>query len=183
MLDMVPFGPMEEEVLCAVELCLWQVFGLEVRRCPVRPIPPEAFDTTRAQYGSLPLLARLQRGARAEAHRTLGLTNVDLFIPMLTFVFGQAQVGGRCALVSSARLRQEFYGLEPNASLLTARMVREVVHEVGHTHGLLHCSNPECPMSLSNTIMQVDRKGEDLCQSCWTILEATIAGEEQTMRQ
>jgi archaemetzincin len=187
-IDLVPFGTMQEETLRAIELSLWQVFGLEARRLPVRGLPAEAFDPMRRQYASVAILANLQKAQNPDAVRTLGIADEDLFIPMLTFVFGQAQVGGRCALVSAARLRQEFYGFGPNLSLLSSRIIREAVHEVGHTYGLLHCAHAECPMSLSNTIVQVDRKGEDLCQSCWTRLEMIIAQEhhgtyERTTRE
>ena len=74
-------------------------------------------------------------------NRLLGITDVDLFIPMLSFVLGQAQLGGPTAVVSVARLRQEFYGLPPDLPLLRARAVKEAVHEIGHTFGLTHCAD------------------------------------------
>ncbi len=73
----------------------------------------------------------------------LALTGRDLFVPVLTFVFGQAQLGGRVAVVSLARLRQEFYGMAPNGEILMERAVKEALHETGHTFGLVHCRGPE----------------------------------------
>jgi archaemetzincin len=90
---------------------------------------------------------------------------------MLSFVFGQAQLNGPGAVVSLARLGQEFYGLPANPTLLISRSVKEALHEIGHTFGLTHCSDIRCPMSLSNNVRQVDMKGEELCKSCTIVLE------------
>ena len=68
---------------------------------------------------------------------------------MLSFVYGQAQLQGRVAVVSLARLRPEFHGLPPDPAALERRAAKEAVHEVGHTFGLVHCADRRCPMSLS----------------------------------
>ena len=106
--------------------------------------------------------------------KVLAVTGVDLFIPMLSFVFGQAQFGGSAALISLARLQQEFYGIPPNPGLTTTRAVKECIHEVGHTFGLIHCPDPGCPMSLSNNMRQVDVKSDEFCSNCSIILEEHI---------
>ena len=77
-------------------------------------------------------------------HRVLGVTDVDLAIPMLSFLFGQAQFDGPVAVVSLCRLHQEFYGLPRRRRLLRERTVKEVLHELGHTFGLVHCAEPTC---------------------------------------
>jgi len=91
-------------------------------------------------------------------------------VPMLTFVFGQAQLGGRVAIVSLARLRQEFYGLPADPILVRERAVKEALHEMGHAFGLVHCVDPLCAMSLSTQVEQVDAKLPDVCPSCRTLL-------------
>jgi archaemetzincin len=117
------------------------------------------------------LLRDLASRVLPDAVRVLGVTGVDLFIPMLSFVYGQAQVGGRTAVISSARLRPEFYGAHPVAARTIGRGITEAVHELGHTFGLLHCRDPHCPMSLSHTLIQVDAKGEELCVGCARLLD------------
>jgi archaemetzincin len=102
---------------------------------------------------------------------------------MLSFVFGQAQVGGAAALVSVARLRQEFYGIPANDRLTIARAIKECVHETGHTFGLTHCPDTGCPMSLSNTIRQVDDKGDELCGNCSIRLEESITTLRPRLRR
>ena len=91
--------------------------------------------------------------------RLLGITEHDLFIPMLSFVFGQAQLGGKAALVSFARLRQEFYGIDPADAVFTERARKEMLHELGHTFGLTHCPDRGCPMSLSTGNRPGGRQG------------------------
>ena len=86
----------------------------------------------------------------------LAVTDRDLFIPVLTFVYGHAQLGGRVAVVSLARLRQEFYGMAPNHELLLERAAKEALHESGHTFGLVHCADRSCAMSLATNIRQID---------------------------
>ena len=167
----VPLGSVEDAVLGAIEMCLWQEFGLETRRLPPLDEPGFAHDAKRMQYSSELILQMLRKSSPPDARALLAVTEKDLFIPMLTFVFGHAQFNGTVGVVSLARLRQEFYGLPANHPLLLARAMKETVHEVGHIFGLSHCSNPSCPMSLSNALQQVDRKEEDLCRNCSIVLE------------
>ena len=145
-------------------------FEFDVRVLDPLPDPAGAFDPVRRQYNSVLVLRELVASCPADAHRLIGLTGRDLFIPMLSFVFGQAQLGGRVALVSFARLRQEFYGLPPSPPVFAHRARKEVFHELGHTFGLTHCPDHGCPMSLSTGIAQVDTKSGRYCPSCAAML-------------
>jgi len=124
--------------------------------------PRDAYDARRKQWSSSRILAWLARETPEEA-RVLGVTDVDLFIPILTFVFGEAQLGGRAAVVSTARLGEP--GLQDDRIVL-ARLAKESVHEVGHLLGLRHCDTRGCIMERSAGIFDVDRKGDELCRSC-----------------
>jgi archaemetzincin len=134
--------------------------------------PQFAFEAQRAQFNSTLLLRRIVERKPPHARRVLGLTAGDLFIPMLSFVFGQAQLGGPGAIVSLARLRQEFYGLPPDQELLSGRLRKEVLHELGHTLSLVHCPDPACVMSLATGIQQVDGKSSEYCESCRALIGA-----------
>lgn len=123
--------------------------------------PAGAFDARRHQWSSTRILAWLV-GAAPEG-KVLGLTDVDLFIPVLTFVFGEAQVGGRAAVVSTARLAEP--GL-PDVRVVLERLAKESVHELGHVFGLLHCHAPGCVMGRSASLRDVDRKRGVLCPAC-----------------
>ena len=125
-----------------------------------------AYDSARGQYHSTAILQRMEGLVSDPQVQILGLTGLDLFIPILTFVFGEAQLGGRCALVSLHRLREEFYGLPPDTSLLWSRLVKESVHELGHTLGLRHCRDWQCAMASTHDVERLDLKNEHYCQSC-----------------
>jgi archaemetzincin len=167
-------GSIEPEILEASEICLWHTFGFEVGRTDMYEIPPEAFDGKRMQYSSIEILKMLNRRSPKDATRVLGITQKDLFIPVLSFVYGHAQFEGKVGVVSTARLRQEFYGFPPDQSLLTARVLKEIVHETGHLFGLTHCNDVGCPMSLSTNIRALDRKGVTLCGSCSILLKENM---------
>jgi len=167
----VALGNVEEDVLAAVERGLGHVYAFGVKRLSGLPEPGYAYDAQRGQYSSAHVLRQLITQVPGDALSMLGITQKDLFIPMLSFVLGQAQLSGPAAVISLARLQQEFYGLVPDRSLAVTRAVKEAVHEVGHTVGLTHCADSGCPMSLSNTVRHVDAKGAELCASCIVLVE------------
>lgn len=162
----VAIGGVEEAALREVEACVAEHLGCGVRRLSPLALPAGSFDEQRGQWNSVLLLRQLLAAAPSGCVRILGVTECDLFIPMLTFVFGQAQLNGLAALVSMARLRQEFHGFAPDAEVLRARVRKEAMHELGHTFGLIHCPEPECVMSLSIQVQQVDTKYEWYCDGC-----------------
>ena len=130
-----------------------------------------ALDGRREQFRSDKLLVHLQALA-TDKTTVLGVTAVDLFIPILTYVFGEAQLGGKAAVVSSFRLRNELYGLEADTQLTMDRLVKEAIHELGHTLGLVHCTHPECVMQQSTYAEMIDLKGAEYCEQCRvTLLE------------
>jgi archaemetzincin len=102
--------------------------------------------------------------------KVLGVTSLDLFVPVLTFVFGEAQLNGTAALVSTFRLNETFYGFPPNEALLEERLIKEAVHELGHTFGLIHCRDFACVMHSSTSVEEIDVKGKEFCGSCRKIL-------------
>jgi len=132
------------------------------------PIPEESFNRTRKQYRSNFLLGKIRNYAEKEKtlNRVLGIVNIDIFVPRLNFVFGEAECPGKAALISLYRLKPEFYGEPPNMDLFVERSTKEAVHELGHTLGLRHCLNPFCVMYFSNSIFETDRKQSLFCNKC-----------------
>ncbi|ODS32583.1 MAG: peptidase [Candidatus Scalindua rubra] len=107
----------------------------------------------------------------SEYDRILGIVDIDLYVPELTFVFGEADIAKKVAVISLTRLRQEFDDLPENLTLFRNRIITEAVHELGHTYGLRHCTNNNCVMFFSNTLSDTDQKGAVLCSNCKKILE------------
>ncbi len=163
-----------EEDLAAIESAAAKLLGVETRRLAPLPDPVYALDPRRRQYSAVDVMRAFALAAPAGESKVLGITERDLFIPMLTFVFGQAQLNGRLALVSLARLRQEFYGMPEDRTVLLRRALKEVAHELGHTAGLAHCPDRQCSMSLSTDIAQVDGKGAGYCASCGALIRANL---------
>ncbi len=124
------------------------------------------YDPGRRQYNGNALLKHVDAIPVAENNKTLGLFNVDLFIPILTYIFGQAFLGGRTGIASLYRLNNECYGLKADNKLLLDRFRKEMIHELGHTFGLIHCKVPTCVMRSGTYVEDIDQKDHRLCPAC-----------------
>jgi archaemetzincin len=173
-LAVAPVGPAPGLVLSAMEVALGEAFRLPVQRQGTIKEPVGAFTPARAQWSSTAFLETLLARVPSAASRLLGVTERDLFVPVLSFVYGQAQLGGPVAIVSLARLRSEFYGLPPAPAVLARRAATEAVHELGHTFGLVHCLDRRCPMSLSIDLPDLDGKTATPCAACGALLEGSV---------
>jgi len=172
-LQMVVVGdgvPLEARDRMAVTLA--HSFGFSAKVIGETLNPDGAFDVSRNQYHSTRILEQLARVDAGQDSRVLGITGFDLYVPVLTFVFGEAQLAGRCALVSCHRLRDEFYGLPPRPDLLEERLIKEAMHELGHTYGLRHCENWECVMASTHSVERLDLKKIEFCPACRKVIHA-----------
>lgn len=165
-LRLLPIGDVNDEVLPFLRSALQQYLQVPCEVIPAVLDPSATFHAERGQYHSSQLLAAMQELANAASWRVLGVTDVDLYIPILTFVFGEAQTDGTCALVSTRRLRQEFYGLPLDQALLEKRLLKEALHEIGHTCDLTHCDDYLCAMAASHAVEWIDMKDPAFCEDC-----------------
>ena len=176
-LQLVPVYMGEQAALLpSVARHLEQTFGVTVEPHPPGFDPELAYDDARGQYDSRVLLAQLLRDLRPGCSRVLGITGADLFIPVLTFVFGEAQLSGRAAIVSTHRLGNEPFGIPSSPGLLLGRLIKEAVHELGHTHGLVHCHDGRCVMASSTYVEEIDLKGDRFCYQCLRRLRSLAPG-------
>ena len=153
------------DVLADLAAELAPVFRMACQVRPERLDVAFAHDRMRNQHHSTAILQAMQPLAESGA-RLLAVTSVDLYVPVLTFVFGEAQLTGSCAVVSLHRLREEFYGLPAREELMRERLVKEAVHELGHTFGLRHCDDWRCVMTSSHGVERLDGKGAGFCVLC-----------------
>lgn len=124
------------------------------------------YDPARRQYDGNRLIQFIHTEYGNNNRKAIGLFRVDLFIPILTFIIGQAVYKGNAGVVSLYRLKNELYGLKKNDALLFERFCKEIVHELGHTFGLTHCFSPACVMRSSTYIEDVDQKELRFCAKC-----------------
>jgi len=129
-------------------------------------LPLHAYNSARRQYNSTILLEYLAITKPRGYEKYLGIVDADLYAGELNFVFGEATLNGDSAIISLYRLRPEFYSSSADEELFRARVLKEAVHELGHTFGLTHCRNPECVMHFSNSIMDTDLKSAEPCSAC-----------------
>ncbi|MBM4168482.1 MAG: archaemetzincin family Zn-dependent metalloprotease [Ignavibacteria bacterium] len=168
---LVPIGKIVDPHIPLLKTPLEATFGLRVDTSTERSIDPAfAFEPSRNQYYSTQMIKHLLHLYSSFQGKILGVTPYDLYVPVLTYVFGEAQLDGTAAVVSSYRLDNSYYGLPADPLLLEQRLIKEAVHELGHTFGLLHCHEYECVMHSSTAVEDIDLKGERLCGMCTDVL-------------
>ncbi len=165
-LQLLPVGEVDTRLLDWLRQALFEKFRVpaEILRPALDPV--FALHPERQQFHSSEILAAMQSRINGDTWRLLGVTGHDLYIPILTFVFGEAQLGGASAIVSYHRLTQEFYGLPPDLDLLANRLLIESVHELGHTLHLTHCDDFRCAMAPSHAVEWIDIKDSGFCEDC-----------------
>ena len=165
-LQLLPIGLVDPQLLEWLGQALYDKFRMRAEILSPALDPSFALHAERQQYHSSEILAAMQRYIGGSTWRLLGITQLDLYIPILTFVFGEAQLGGTSAVVSYHRLQQEFYGLPQDRDLLANRLLIESVHELGHTVRLTHCHDYQCAMAPSHAVEWIDIKDSGFCEDC-----------------
>lgn len=165
-ITIVQFKLIDPDLLRWLNLQLPIKCGVKVQTGPKLDIPYGAFDRHREQYLGTALLAFLREEQHSIGGTLLGLIDADCYAEGLNFIFGQASLKGHEAIVALPRLRQSFYNLPEDPGLFRERVLKEAMHELGHTWGLPHCPEPRCVMHFSNTLHDTDVKEARFCGRC-----------------
>lgn len=176
MIKLVRIGNPQKAVVKKIKSSLDEVFApfeCEILE-NILPIPSETYDPRRTQFHSTPILRYLSRYINRREDMVLGITDIDLFVPSLNFIFGLASHANKTSIVSLHRLRPEFYNQSSDPKLLGERAIKEAVHELGHVFGVNHCHDPKCVMHFSNDITMTDEKEQKFCSQCRTIIDQAI---------
>lgn len=130
-------------------------------------LPKEAFSLQRNQYNAGIIMKYVSHIRKFPA---LVLMKDDIYFQNLNFVFGLSSPTAKISLVSFSRLNPEFYGYPFDKEIYISRIRKEIIHELGHMEGLLHCQNQKCVMNFSNSIYDVDQKSDWFCNVCLKLL-------------
>jgi archaemetzincin len=165
-ITLISFGYFRKDILETIAENVKREFSFPVNIKEGHLDLSEFYDASRRQYNGNALLKLVDSNFSSGSFKTIGLFSVDLFIPILTYIFGQAMLNGRTGIASLYRLSNERYGMPADETLLMDRFRKEVIHELGHNFGLLHCSNPTCVMRSSTYVEDIDQKSPNLCARC-----------------
>jgi len=152
-LSLVGIGRVEGDTLEWLCGALSEVLGWRCRLEEGMEVCP-GYNPLRGQYSAEVVLWTL---SRRHTGRVLGVVSEDIYAEPMNFVFGLAELRGRAAVVSTFRLRH------PERRRFRERLLKEALHELGHTLGMRHCTSP-CVMSFSNSLAEVDEKSTEFCQ-------------------
>ncbi|GJQ58527.1 MAG: peptidase [Candidatus Scalindua sp.] len=167
----VQMGSIDERIMLYAKVALEGIFNKKIDIFILTHDLEYAYHKRRKQYYSTKFLKKLRALELVDYGRVLGIIDVDLYVPELTFVFGEADLKNRVSIISLTRLRQEFYNLPKDLTLFNQRVITEAVHELGHTYGLRHCGNDNCVLFFSKTLADTDKKGSDFCRNCKKMLQ------------
>jgi archaemetzincin len=167
-ITLISFGYFDQEILERISPDISREFSFPVTTKSGNLDLSGFYDPSRRQYNGTALLNKINSDFASDSSKTLGLFTIDLFIPILTYIFGQAVLNGRIGIASTYRLNNERYGIKTDSMVVLERFRKEAIHELGHMFGLLHCSDPVCVMRSSTYVEDIDQKGLAMCHSCRT---------------
>ncbi len=137
-------------------------------------VPEDAFLPRRNQYDAGLVLKHLARFSFPHHPRVLAITDVDLCAPILTYVFGEAEMGLKLAIVSDFRLKDREDGTPAPVSVYYERLAKVALHEIAHTLSLYHCEAPKCLMQISPQVRNLDELDIYFCERCSFVLHRNM---------
>lgn len=167
---LIPAGRVDERIMEDIKAGLSRALPVaaKVEIQPEQKLSGSTYNASRGQYNAgrvlKDLYPRLKIDMRNE--QALVIVDVDLYEEGLNFVFGLADADKGVSIISLTRLKNEFFGLKPDEKLFLNRVLKEAIHELGHTWGLPHCADSKCVMHFSNCLLDTDRKDFTFCTAC-----------------
>jgi len=165
---------LKEDYFKELKTHLEKVFLLEVLILSFKMDFSFALNHLRSQYLASKIIEEVSKLKKDFSQKWLLIVDFDIYADGLNFIFGQADLQSQIAIISLKRLDPKFYDLSENNDLFLKRIKKEATHELGHLFYLNHCQNPKCVMAFSNSIFDVDKKDENLCQRCQEILQSYL---------
>ncbi|MCA9549452.1 MAG: archaemetzincin family Zn-dependent metalloprotease [Myxococcales bacterium] len=162
----IPVGKIEDSILERIRPHLEEVYRRPTTLHKPLPVPKYAYNPTRGQYHSAAILKRVEALYDDAWDCAIGITDVDLFVPEVPFIFGEADRSTRSAIISLTRLRPEAGPTDNRSEHLLKRLISESIHQLGLIRGLAHCPNNRCVMFYAATNQEIDKRGATMCANC-----------------
>jgi archaemetzincin len=167
-----PFGTIDHQLLQQVVNGIKKIFcKVEVDIQPAIPLPKYAYYKPRNRYRADKLLNHLEsfydQQKKKKYVKIIGLTSKDISTTKGQYydwgIFGLAYLGARPCVVSTFRLKRN----AKSEKHFIERLIKVVIHELGHTFGAPHCPEKGCVMEdARGTIKTVDAGGVEFCSRC-----------------
>lgn len=159
MLELICFGDTDETAAHVVAANLHAIMGLATDIRTGEPEPTAAYLPSRHQYDAVKIIRLLKQKAHNPPLR-IGMLTLDLCTPILTFVYGESELGGTTAVFSLYRL------MHRTPSVTYQRAVKIALHEAGHLMGINHCRSNDCLMVSAKSIDVLDPIPIQFCSAC-----------------
>ena len=165
-IGLLPMGDVPEMTSKSIAAHILGYLNLDVDILPSLENPEYAHNLKRLQYDAGAILKAIESEPFQDYAKIVAILDVDIFVPILTYVFGEARQGGRCALVSVHRLRRNSDGSSPPLSTVLERAAKVAIHELGHLFNLHHCTDRRCLMHFSGHLEDLDQTPLFFCRYC-----------------
>lgn len=169
-INLVPFEHIDSMILNYLKNEVSEIFQSPVVISKKLSLPNQALSSYRNQYRAMYFLDMLQ--SLCVSDKVIGICDVDLYTKDTNFIFGLADPTRSVAVVSFARLKPISYGIYTADNLFLTRLLKEIIHELGHLYGLEHCHREECVMHFSISLIDIDIKDKRFCGKCHSMLMA-----------
>lgn len=171
-ISILPLDKIKDYILEHIGNALQSTYGVHYYILPCEDISPQTSALLyEGKYNSTAILLYLLKKIPGDSSKILAVAHADLYSPIFSYLFGEAQLNGTAALISLFRLRQEFYHLPSDRNLFLSRCEKGAIHEIGHSFGLVHCKDKNCVMYPSSTIGDTDVKSNSLCPVCTRLIK------------
>jgi archaemetzincin len=174
-LYLAPIVFSNKQLLDRIMGTLQQTFRTRVNKLTLSIDTDSLYSSERRQYFSTGFIEQSTTQTNQISGKIILITELDIYVPVLTFLFGEAQLRGKHSIVSVCRLHEEFYSGVTNNEFLYERTIKEIYHELGHNFGLIHCHDWDCVMHSSNNVEEVDLKGNIYCKNCFNLINESLA--------
>ncbi|MCG6911195.1 MAG: zinc metallopeptidase [Deltaproteobacteria bacterium] len=173
-IGLIPMGDIPDMTPKVIAAHISGYFDLSAELMPPMKNPAHALNRRLLQYDAGAVIKHMEAMSFGAFDKVVCIMDVDLFLPVFTHIFGEARQGGRVALVSMFRLREnEADTVAPSARTLE-RVAKVSLHELCHLYGLTHCEDSRCLMHFSGNLADLDRSSFNLCRYCRRFLNDAV---------